>query len=62
MNDDTERDLRIQEIKRICLEQGLGDIDGWDGDEIEELAKFLSEEEFQMLLDELEDLDDPLFQ
>lgn len=48
---------RIREVRRIFEEQGFGNaemLEGWDGDDLDELADLLSEDEFQTLLDELE--------
>jgi hypothetical protein len=50
-------DLRAQ-IERIFEERAwdnLDDLDTWDGEEIEALREFLSDEQFEALLDELAD-------
>lgn len=52
---------RVHEVRRIFAEYGIGSIElleGWDGEELEELADVLTEEEFQTLLDQLEDPDE----
>jgi len=52
---------RRREVLRIFEEQDWGNLellDGWDGDDLDELHSLLDEEEFQTLLDELSDLGD----
>jgi hypothetical protein len=52
---------RIRDVKRIFEEQGFGNaemLEGWDGRDLGDLAEFLSEEEYQTLLDELEGPDE----
>lgn len=58
MNESIERSERVGEVRRIFEECGFGNVallDSWDGDQFEELAEFLSEEEYQTLLDKLEE-------
>ena len=58
MNKSTKSSERIREVRRIFEEHGIGNLEileGWNGEELEELAPGLTEEEFQTLLDELED-------
>lgn len=60
MNGSTKRKLRLQEVKQIFEECGFGNaelLEGWDGDELAELADLLTEEEFQTLLDKLAEPD-----
>ena len=61
MRGDTNELDRIQEVKRIFEEQGFGNaelLEGWDGADLNELLDLVSEEEFQVLLDQLEVEDD----
>jgi len=61
MNVGTTRSERIREVRRIFEEYGFGNLElleGWDGDQLEQLAGFLSEVEFQTLIDDLEDSED----
>lgn len=58
---DARRGERVLEVRRIFEDLGFGNIElleGWNGDDLEELTDFLTEEEFESLLDELGDLDD----
>lgn len=61
MNGSTKRRQRLQEVRRIFEENDFGNVElleGWSGEELEELADILTEEEYQTLLDELEDPDE----
>jgi len=56
----TQRTDRLREVQRIFEEYGFSNAEllmDWNGEELEELAEFLTEEEFQTLLDELEETD-----
>jgi len=58
MSDFIASDDRVREVRRIFEEFGFGNLtllEEWDGLELEKLSEFLTEEEFQTLLDELED-------
>lgn len=62
MTRETNEMDRIHEVKRIFEEQGFGNaelLEGWDGEDLDQLADLLTEEEFQTLLDELQTEDDP---
>lgn len=61
MNEHVRHKERIQDVRRILAEQGLGSfeqLDDWNGANLEDLAEFLSEEEFLTLLDRLQEQDD----
>ena len=61
MDGGTKRRHRVEEVQRIFEEYGFGNVEllqDWDGDELSELADFLSEEEFQTVLDRLADTDE----
>jgi hypothetical protein len=48
---------RVEEVLRIIEDHGMSPSDGylsWEGDDLEDLRQFLTEEEFQRLMDELE--------
>jgi hypothetical protein len=48
---------RIEEVLKIIEDHGMSPSDGyrsWEGDDLEDLRQFLTEEEFQRLVDELE--------
>jgi hypothetical protein len=48
---------RIEEVLKIIEDHGMSPSDGylsWEGDDLEDLRRFLTEEEFQRLMDELE--------
>jgi len=48
---------RVEEVLKIIEDHGMSPSDGissWEGDDLEDLRQFLTEEEFQRLLDELE--------
>jgi len=52
----TERDARVREIRRIFEEYDFGDVallEGWDGNDLEQLAQHLTPAEYETLLDEL---------
>lgn len=52
---------RRQEVLRIFEQERWGNLellDGWDGDELDELKTLLDEEEFQTLLDRLREQDE----
>ena len=54
------RHERRRTVMRIFEEEGWGSlelVDGWDGEELEELRPILSDQEFQTLLDRLKDQD-----
>lgn len=56
----TRNEPRLLQVRRIFEESGFGNIellDEWDGHELEDLRDLLSDEEFQQLLDELQDQD-----
>ena len=58
MNGKTDSSTRFQAIQRIFEDNGFGNIElleSWDGDDLSELSEFLTEEEFQTLMDQLED-------
>ena len=58
MKGSMSRKDRVEEVRRIFEEQGFGNaelLEGWEGDDLQELSELLSEEEFQTLLDELQD-------
>lgn len=45
---------RAREIEAFFVEQGFGNVElleGWDGEQLEDLRDLLSEEEFETLLD-----------
>ena len=51
---------RRREVLRIFDEESWGNLellDGWDGEDLDELKSILDEEEFQVLLDRLRDVD-----
>ncbi len=51
---------RRDHVLRIFEDEGWGNLellDGWDGDELDELKDILDPEEFQTLLDRLRDAD-----
>lgn len=57
MDKSATRTERIDEVKRIFEDFGFGDLrllESWDGDDLGELSDFLTEDEFQTLLDELQ--------
>lgn len=61
MNGRTKHSERIQEVERIFEEYGFANADvleGWDGEDLGDLAAVLTEEEYQTLLDELEEGDE----
>jgi hypothetical protein len=61
MQSPTEQASRVREVRRIFEEYGFDGIElleSWEGDDLDELAEFLSEEEFQTLVDELEKQDE----
>ena len=61
MEKDTRTADRAREVRRIFEEFGFGNIElleGWDGDEIEELADLLTEEEYETLLLQLQATED----
>lgn len=48
---------RVEEVLKIIEDHGMSPSDGyssWEGDDLEDLRQFLTEEEFQRLMDELE--------
>ena len=52
---------RIQVVRSIFQEHDFGNVElleGWDGNDLEELCDLLTEEEFQTLLDEVENTDE----
>jgi hypothetical protein len=52
---------RRDRVLQIFENQEWGNLellDGWDGEDLEELRTILDEEEYQILLDQLEDLED----
>ena len=57
----TKKDPRLERrraVLRIFEQEGWGNLellDGWDGEELDELKDILREEEFQTLLDRLRD-------
>jgi hypothetical protein len=51
----------MREVRRIFEEQGFRNLElleEWDGHELDDLSDFLTEEEYQTLLDELADWDE----
>jgi predicted O-methyltransferase YrrM len=57
MSPTTPGSERIATVRRIFEQYGIGDLElleRWSGDELEELAESMTEEEFQLLLDRLE--------
>ena len=61
MTRETNEMDRIHEVKRIFEEQGFGNaelLEGWDGQNLDDLMELVTEEEFQTLLDQLQDDDD----
>ena len=53
---ESERSDRIESVRRIFEDQGFGNLElleGWEGDELEELRELLTEQEFETLLDQL---------
>ena len=51
----------LETVRRIFEEQGFGNaelLEAWDGEGLDYLRDLLTEEEMQVLLDELQDLDD----
>jgi hypothetical protein len=51
---------RRREVLRIFGEESWGNlelVDGWDGEDLEELKSLLDDEEFQILLDRLADVE-----
>lgn len=56
-----EQEDRMREVRRIFEEQGFRNLElleEWDGHELDDLSDFLTEEEYQTLLDELADWDE----
>ena len=52
---------RVKSVRKIFEEYGIGNVEqleAWSGHELEELADGMTEEEFQILLDRLEELED----
>ena len=52
---------RVKEVRRIFEEFGFGNADlleAWDGDRLDDLADALSEDEFQTLLDNLQEAEE----
>ena len=52
---------RIETVRRIFEEHDFGNVElleSWEGVDLDELADNLTEEEFQILLDELEELEE----
>jgi len=50
--------LTLENVQRIFQEQGFGNaelLEGWDGEGLDYLRDILSEDELQILLDELQD-------
>lgn len=55
---EAKQDARFLEVQRLFYEEGLGDpdlLEEWDGEDVEALREFLTEEEYQTLIDHLED-------
>jgi hypothetical protein len=51
---------RMAEVKRIVEEYGFCQVEvfeSWDGEDLNDLREFLTDDEFQTLLDELENPD-----
>lgn len=58
MNEQSEKLVRVEEVKRIIEEYGFAQpeaFESWDGEDLNDLREFLTDDEFQTLLDELED-------
>ena len=58
MNEIKEHAERVREVRRIFEHHGFGNVElleGWDGVDLQSLMDLLTEEEFQTLLDELEE-------
>ena len=56
-----QRQQRIRDIQKIFVDFGFGDdelLDDWDGIELEDLSRWLTEDEYELLLDQLEYEDD----
>ena len=52
---------RRRDVQRIFEQERWGNLellDGWDGEELDELKSLLDEDEFQTLLDRLREQDD----
>lgn len=48
---------RVEEVLQIIEDHGMSPSDGyrsWEGDDLEDLLQYLTEEDFQRLLDELD--------
>jgi len=57
----TKQKDRKEEVERLFDEMGWEDvdrIDEWDGSDIEQLREVLTEEEFDSLLEELDDFEE----
>mgnify|MGYP001305615645 CR=1 FL=1 len=56
-----QRGQRRRDVLRVFEQERWGSmelLDGWDGEELDELKTILDEEEFQTLLDRLRDQDE----
>lgn len=54
----TTSEARAAQVRRIFEDQGFGSLerlDDWDGAELEELRDVLTPEEYEILLDQLQD-------
>ena len=61
MNEGAQQAERAVRVRKIFEDHDFGNAEllaGWDGRDLQEVAAFLTEEEFQTLLDELEDEED----
>lgn len=60
MTNDVKKRTRRRSVLELFEREGWGNLellDGWDGEDLEELRGLLDEEEFQTLLDHLEQED-----
>ena len=58
MKGNTAQKTRVDEVRRIFEEYDFGNfelLERWEGDDLRELAEILTEEEYQTLLDELQE-------
>ncbi len=58
--DDNTRPIQHADVERACFQLGWENLDWieeWDGVAVDDLALILSAEEYQMLLDQLQDPD-----
>jgi len=62
MNETAKHAERIHEVRRLFEHHGFGNaelLEGWDGIDLKQLTDLLTEEEYQTLLDSLEEQAEP---